>query len=53
MVTKMLTTIADFLLGAALSRRPSFDTSHMRSPSRPHGAERSETLGWMSRIGTW
>lgn len=49
----MLTTIADFLLGAALSRRPSLGSVHMRTPSRPHGRERAESLGWMSRVGTW
>jgi hypothetical protein len=49
----MLTTIADFLLGAALSRRPSLNAAHMRTPSRPHGYDRAETLGWMSRVGTW
>lgn len=49
----MLTTIADFLLGAALSRRPSLDTAHLRTPSRPRGVARQETLGWMARVGTW
>ncbi|WP_167766839.1 hypothetical protein [Jannaschia formosa] len=49
----MLTTFADFLLGVALSRRPSSGSAHLRSPSRAHGAERAATLGWMSRVGTW
>lgn len=49
----MLTTLADFLLGAALSRRPSFRTSAMRTPSRPYGADRAVTLGWMARVGTY
>jgi hypothetical protein len=49
----MLTTFADFLLGAALSRRPSLGRVTLRTPSRPRGQERFETLGWMSRVGTW
>ncbi|PWJ22236.1 hypothetical protein [Jannaschia seohaensis] len=49
----MLTTFADFLLGAALSRRPAFGRRMMRTPSRDYGAERAEALGWMSRVGTW
>ncbi|WP_371155437.1 hypothetical protein [Jannaschia sp. 2305UL9-9] len=49
----MLATFADFLLGAALSRRPSLNAIHMRTPSRPHGAERSQQLGWMARVGTY
>ena len=49
----MLTTFADFLLGAALSRRPRLDSYLRRTPSRPHGWQRAETLGWMSRVGTW
>jgi hypothetical protein len=49
----MLTTFADFLLGAALSRRPKLAPYQMRTPSRPRGRDRAETLAWMSRVGTW
>jgi hypothetical protein len=49
----MLTTFADFLLGAALSRRPKLSPHPRRTPSRPRGQERAERLAWMSRVGTW
>ena len=53
----MLRTIADFLLGAGLSRRMNLDLvpeAPLRSPSRARGAtERHEALGWIARVGTW
>ncbi|WP_298429031.1 hypothetical protein [uncultured Jannaschia sp.] len=50
----MFTSIADFLLGAALSRRPRIGHGTMRTPSRPRGEfARHDDLGWMARVGTW
>jgi hypothetical protein len=50
----MFATFADFLLGAALSRRYTGETCHMRSPSRPRGDQaRNGHLAWMARVGTW
>ncbi|MEM7488017.1 MAG: hypothetical protein AAF390_02725 [Pseudomonadota bacterium] len=50
----MLATLADFLLGAALSRRTTAPLSPLRTPSRPRGEyARHDGLGWMARIGTW
>ncbi|MFO6466109.1 hypothetical protein ACK8OR_17105 [Jannaschia sp. KMU-145] len=50
----MFATIADFLLGAALSRRTPIDHGAMRTPSRPRGEfARHDDLGWMARVGTW
>ena len=50
----MLHRIADFLLGAGLSRRLDHDHAPLRSPSRAKGAHvRHESLGWIARVGTW
>lgn len=53
----MLARLADFLLGAGLSRRLDLDHvpgAPLRSPSRAKGAQlRHEQLGWIARVGTW
>jgi hypothetical protein len=50
----MFATLADFLLGAALSRRYTGETAHLRSPSRPQGEHaRNGQLAWLARVGTW
>ncbi|MEM8823005.1 MAG: hypothetical protein AAGF30_05280 [Pseudomonadota bacterium] len=50
----MLTTLADFLLGAALSRRITEPHAKLRTPSRLRGEyARHDGLAWMARVGTW
>jgi hypothetical protein len=50
----MFATLADFLLGAALSRRSATPSAPTRSPSRLQGRmARNAELGWMARVGTW
>lgn len=51
----MFATLADFLLGAGLSRRAAMPaaTGPRRSPSRFRDAERGRSLGWIARVGTY
>ncbi|MBM2575836.1 hypothetical protein JQC91_05905 [Jannaschia sp. Os4] len=47
----MLASIADFLLGAGLARRPASAPFPRRSPSQFR--ETGDLRGWHSRVGTY